>query len=237
VRLLVTRPAPDGARTAAALCARGHVVMLAPLLRINAVPADFNAGPWDGVVMTSANAARALTDHPRRGALLDQPAFVVGRGTAEAARAVGFKRVTCADGDVGDLVGLIGKSARSARLLYLAGADQASDLGAALAGANAHVETVVIYRAATQLYLPDDVRSALATGAIDGVLHFSARSAGAFVQATDAASLRSALGLRQFCLSPAVAQPLAAAGARDLRVAARPNEAALLELVGDSKDA
>jgi uroporphyrinogen-III synthase len=131
VRLLVTRPAPDGVRTAAALRARGHAAMLAPLLRIDAVPADFNAGPWDGVVMTSANAARALADHPRRGVLLDLPAFVVGRRTEEAARAAGFRRVTSADGDVGDLVGLIGKSRRSARLLYLAGADQASDLGAA----------------------------------------------------------------------------------------------------------
>jgi uroporphyrinogen-III synthase len=187
--------------------------------------------------MTSANAARALADHPRCGALRDLPAFVVGRRTEEAARAAGFRRVTSADGDVDDLVGVIGKSQRPVRLLYLAGADQASDLRAALAGAHAQVETVIIYRAAGHPHLPDDIRSALVAGAIDGVLHFSTRSAGLFVQAVGVAGLHAALGLRQFCLSEAVAQPLAAAGARDLRVAARPNEAALLELVGDSKDA
>jgi uroporphyrinogen-III synthase len=237
VRLLVTRPVPDGDRTAAALRARGHTVLLAPLMRIEFVAADFSAGPWDAVLMTSVNAARALADHPRCGALRDLPAFVVGRRTEEAARATGFRRVTSADGDVGDLVSVIGKSRRHVRLLYLAGADQASDLGAGLAGAKAQVETVVIYRAAAHPHLPDDIRSALATGAIDGVLHFSTRSAGLFVQAIGVSGLHAALELRHFCLSEAVAHPLAAAGAHDLRVAARPNEAALLELVGDAKDA
>jgi hypothetical protein len=39
-------------------------------LRIEQLVADFAVGPWDGVVMTSANAARALGEHPRRGELL-----------------------------------------------------------------------------------------------------------------------------------------------------------------------
>ena len=37
MRLLVTRPEPDNARTAAALRAKGHEVVLAPLLHIEAV--------------------------------------------------------------------------------------------------------------------------------------------------------------------------------------------------------
>src|SRR5712675_719201 len=39
MRLLVTRPVPDGARTAAALRARGHGAQLAPLLRVAHDPA------------------------------------------------------------------------------------------------------------------------------------------------------------------------------------------------------
>ncbi len=47
MRLLVTRPAGDAQRTAAALCARGHEVRIAPLLRIEATPgADLGSPPW-----------------------------------------------------------------------------------------------------------------------------------------------------------------------------------------------
>jgi len=37
--LVVTRPQPDGERTAAALRARGHTVLIAPLMRVEPVPA------------------------------------------------------------------------------------------------------------------------------------------------------------------------------------------------------
>jgi uroporphyrinogen-III synthase len=234
VRLLITRPEPDGARTAAALRARGHEAVLAPLLRIEPVAAALGRGPWDGVIMTSANAARALATHPCRAEIVGLPAFVVGRRTGEAARKVGFAQVTSADGDADDLVRLIRQQPTGAHLLYLAGADQATDLAAALGGKSTRVDTVVVYRAVTETRLPDDVTRAVANGTIDGVLHFSVRSAAAFVAALDAAGLRKALALPQFCLSAEVAKPLAAAGASDLRVAARPDEAALLELIAEA---
>ena len=120
---------------------------------------------------------------------------------------------------------------RRARVLYLAGIDQATDLAAALSDARTRLETVVIYRAVTETRLTENVSAALAAGTIDGVLHFSARSAAAFVAALDAAGLRTPLGLPQFCLSSEVAKPLAAAGAADLRIAARPDESTLLRLV------
>ena len=44
MRLLVTRPEPDAARTAEALRARGHEVLVAPLLRVETIAADFG-GP------------------------------------------------------------------------------------------------------------------------------------------------------------------------------------------------
>jgi uroporphyrinogen-III synthase len=93
------------------------------------------------------------------------------------------------------------------------------------------VDTVAIYRAVADSRLPDEVEAALAAKKIDGVLHFSPRTAAAFVTAAAAVG-PTALALPQFCLSAAVAKPLQAAGARDLRVAARPDEAALLELIG-----
>ena len=38
------------------------------------------------ILMTSANGARALAGHPRRGELLALPVLAVGRSSAEAAR-------------------------------------------------------------------------------------------------------------------------------------------------------
>jgi uroporphyrinogen-III synthase len=234
MRLLITRPASEGARTAAALQSQGHKTLLAPLLRIEWLAADFGNGPWDGVIMTSANAARALSDHPRRDELLPLQLFAVGRNTAQAARDCGFRDVISADGDVSDLQDLLTRSThRPGRLLYLAAADRSVNLSAALAPAGMQVDTVVIYRAVADARLPAKVESAFAAQEIDGVLHFSPRTAAAFV--TAAASVApAALALPQFCLSAAVAEPLQAAGARDLRVAARPDEAALLELIGSA---
>ena len=234
MRLLITRPASEGARTAAALHSQGHETLLAPLLRIEWLAADFGTSPWDGVIMTSANAARALSDHPRRDELLPLKLFAVGRNTAQAAHACGFRDVVSADGDVSDLIGLLTRSPLHAgRLLYLAGADRTVDVSAALAPAGLCVDTIVIYEAVAETQLPAEVESAFAAHEIDGVLHFSPRTAAAFVTATTPVA-PAALALPQFCLSAAVAKPLQAAGARDLRIAARPDEAALLELIGSA---
>jgi uroporphyrinogen-III synthase len=64
------------------------------------------------------------------------------------------------------------------------------------------------------------------------VLHFSRRSAEVFIDAARAAGvLESALQAAHFCLSAPIAEPLAQAGAADIRVAERPNEALLLALI------
>src|SRR5215211_7589523 len=126
MRLLVTRPMPEAERTAAALAARGHAVLVAPLLHIERIPgADLGAGPWTGVLVTSPNAARAMAAHPRRAEVLRLPVYAVGRRSAEVLRAVGFEQVMWADGDVHDLVRLA--AAAGGVLLYLAGQDVAGD--------------------------------------------------------------------------------------------------------------
>jgi uroporphyrinogen-III synthase len=107
VRLLVTRPEPDGERTGAALRARGHHVVLAPLLRMEPIACEIPDRAYGAVVMTSANAARAIATHPRRGTLMALPAFTVGRRSAQAARAAGFGDVRSADGDKADLGALL----------------------------------------------------------------------------------------------------------------------------------
>jgi len=235
VRLLVTRPEPEGARTAALLRSRGHEVRLAPLLRIEPVAdAVFGVGPWAGVVFTSANAARAVASHRRFGALAALPAFAVGARTREAAVAAGLTNVVSAEGDVGDLAALIvaGSEGTVLPLLYFAGGDRAGDLAGILGKAGRAVETVIAYRAVIVSDFDADVRAAISGGAIDGVLHYSARTASAFISAAKAAGIvDSAMKVRHFCLSAQVAAPLSAAAAAAVEIAAAPNEAALLALV------
>jgi uroporphyrinogen-III synthase len=91
------------------------------------------------------------------------------------------------------------------------------------------VEMRVVYRAVT-MPLPESLIDALKAGEIDAVLHFSRRSAENYVAgAKSAGVVGPALAVRHFCLSAQVAEPLA--GASHIMIAARPDEATLIELV------
>jgi uroporphyrinogen-III synthase len=234
MRLLVTRPEADAERTAAALRVCGHIVVVAPLLRIEPVEdAEIAAGAFAAIVVTSANAALAIARHRRFAALRSLPVFAVGGRSAQAMRAAGFADVVSADGDVSDLASLVTRRVKSgASLLYLAGADRAGDLAGGLSERGFVVGTVVIYRAVAAAVLPSAAADALA-GGVDGVLHFSPRSAEAFVRAALAAEAGENV-LRtptHFCISANTAEALVQAGAADIRIAAEPTEAALMALV------
>jgi uroporphyrinogen-III synthase len=231
VRLLVTRPEADGARTAALLRGRGHDVVFAPLLRIELLDFELPDKAWSAVMMTSANAARAVARHPRREMIIALEAFTVGRHTAKAARAAGFRTVHSADGDKDDLADLLRAclGEPSAPLLYLAGEERAGDL----APSGMPIVTVVAYRAVKAERFAPAVAAALAQGALDGVLHFSARTAQAYLDcAARERMLERVLAPVHFCLSQQVAQPLVAAGVAAIRIAPHPDEAAMIELVG-----
>jgi uroporphyrinogen-III synthase len=235
MRLVVTRPQADGERTAAALLTHGHEVLLAPLMRVEALPADL-FGTWGAVAITSGNVPVAIADNPARETLLKLPLYAVGQRSAEAARAAGFTDVTSAGGDVRDLVQLIVERHADAQapILYLAGQDRAADLTAELAAHGIAAEMRVVYRAVTAPYPPALV-SALTESAVDGVLHFSKRSAENYVAGARAAGLDDpALKVRHYCLSSAVAAPLAQAGATHISVAQHPSEAGLIELLSAS---
>ena len=229
MRLLVTRPEPDNERTAQALRANGHEVVLAPLLRIEAIAgADLGAPPFAAILFTSANGARAIADHPRCGELRKLPVLAVGRSSAEAARLAGFADVTSAEGDARDLARLASERFVGAKapLLYLAGEDRSGEL----ALPSAAVRTVVIYRAAMAKHFQPEVREALTQGAIDGVLHFSQRSVESYVTCGRDIG-PPAMEPVHYCLSARAAEPLRLAGAARIHVAAHPDETSLLALV------
>jgi uroporphyrinogen-III synthase len=230
VRLLVTRPPPDGEHTANALRTGGHDVLAAPMLRVQTLPFEVPERPYAGVVMTSANAARAIAGDPKCAGLARLPAFAVGAHTAEAARVAGFAHVHCAQGDRMALAALLHErlGATAQPLLYLAAEERAGEL----APPGVALVTAVVYRMVKAARFSEAATSALRERQVDGVLHFSRRSAHAYVDcAGHAGLLDRALAPVQFCLSRQVAEPLAAAGAGGIRIASHPNEAAMLALV------
>ena len=238
MRLLLTRPQQDAQRTAAALSLQGHQVEIAPLLHIAPVAdAALGSGPWSGLIFTSANAVRAVEGLASVAALAGLPAFAVGERTAAAARAAGFRNVVAGGGDALQLTQAVRAWAAAEggrdRLLYLAGEELSHDLAAMLAPDGAIVHTVTVYRAVPAGRFPAALDAALAAGAIDGVLHFSRRSAEAFVNCARAAGvLTQALRASHYCISQQAAAPLMAAGAARVQVAARSDEAALIALIG-----
>lgn len=235
MRLLVTRPEPDADRTARALRDRGRQALVAPLIHVEPIPdAPIGEGPWAAIALTSANAVTALVAHPAKARLLRVPVFTVGARTEEAAHAAAFAHVESAFGDVAALASLIVArlADRTKQVLYLAGEDRTGNLEALLGEYGIAVHTVPIYRAVQATRLSEAARSALANDRIDGVLHFSRRSAEAFIAAIEADRLRErGLGLRHLCLSAEVAAPLIAAGAERVEVARRPDQQSLLELL------
>lgn len=234
MRLLVTRPDPEAQRTAAKLRTRGHKVHVAAVLRIEAILAGIGEGPWTALLMTSANAARSVSAHPALTELQRLPVLVVGARTAEAARRAGFIDVVSADGNAADLVPMAAGrfGGKPARLLYLAGEQTAFDLAGALGREGLEVKSIEVYRAVAAQGFPPKVDAALRAGSLDGVLHFSRRSAAAYLScAARAQDLAAALRPVHYCLSAQVAATLTDAGAAQVLTAQRPDEAALLALI------
>jgi uroporphyrinogen-III synthase len=232
MRLVVTRPQADGARTAAALRERGHEVLETPLLQVEPTKADLSGG-WGAIVVTSANAPAAVAGNPAFAGLATLPVIAVGRRSAEAAREAGFSDINAAGGDLRDLIRLVvaRRADAKAPLLYLAGEDRSADLVGELVMHGIAAEMRIVYRAVTVPFAPELI-AALQGGEVDAVLHFSKRSAENYLAGAGAAGvLERALAVRHFCLSAQIAEPLTAAGAGKVAVAPRPNEVALIALL------
>jgi uroporphyrinogen-III synthase len=117
--------------------------------------------------------------------------------------------------------------------LYLAGADLARDLAGELGEKGFTVVTHTTYRMVPAPSLPQDVCDAFVAHQVEAVLHYSRRSARAFLEAARAGGVEiSALALPQCCISAAVAAVLRDAGATQVTAAASPDENALFEALG-----
>jgi uroporphyrinogen-III synthase len=221
----VTRAQPGADATAVRVRALGHEPLVVPLLAVRRVEdATVDLNGVAALAFTSANGVRAFADlSPDR----QLKVFAVGAATAQAARAVGFRRVLSSDGDVAGLSE--GIAARRAELkgavLHPGAAEPAGDLAGTLAVQGVEIRALTLYDTApVELTEAELARVAAA----DAVLLHSPKAAQVL-----AAILRNhpMEGLRALCLSKAVMKPFAKLKLAGKAFAPFPLEAALLNLI------
>lgn len=213
----MTRAQPGAGRTAARLAALGFEPVLRPLLEIRRLAAvEPDLSDIAALAFTSVNGVDAFTALTSR---REHPVFTVGDATAEAALAAGFARVRSAAGALPDLARLLADAGLDGPVLAPGARQPAGDLPALLAG-TVEVRPLPVYESVAL--------AASAPEVFDAVLVHSPRGGEAL------ADLGGFDGRERVAvaISEAAAAPLRALGFADLRLAARPTEASMLEALG-----
>lgn len=175
----------------------------------------------DGVAalaFTSVNGVEAFAALTER---RDRPVFAVGDRTAEAARAAGFDDVRSAGGAIGDLASLLGAKARG--VVLVPGAQEpAGDIVALLAGTAVEARLLPVYAAIET--------GVTAPGAFDAVLVHSPRAGRALAAIIGAGQAAESVAV---VISEAAAAPLRSLLWREIRIAAHPDENAMMSALGN----
>ena len=227
MHILVTRPLEDGEEIAARLAEMGHRTLLAPLLTphfLDGPEPDFR--DVQAILVTSANGIRALI---RRTARRDLPIFAVGPQTTREAQDAGFTQVRNADGDAKVLAEATARWTipDKGALLHVCGEEAPGTLADSLTGLGFSVRRAMLYRVDAATVLPPVAEQALRNGTLDAVQFFSPRSARIFCGLAVSLPTQKLIA---FCISPVTAQALTLPF-REVRMAAAPNQAALLALL------
>lgn len=238
MRLIVTRPKPDGETFARKLERLGFEVIQAPLLdiRFDRKVRVEQAG-YQAVCATSANAIRAFARLGDFDAFRKIPLYAVGEASAQAAHKAGFEQVISAQGDLSALAHLVKRrlDPGAAPVLYATGSVISGDFAGLLAGAGFRVERVILYDAVPARALGGAVEKALVDGHDLGVVLMSPRTADIWADLVAGTRFeKNALKLVYFCLSPAVAAQVRARLGLDqdnLAVAQTPDQAAMIAAV------
>ncbi|PHS79578.1 MAG: uroporphyrinogen-III synthase [Rhodospirillaceae bacterium] len=232
MRILVTRPREDAKSLTALLSGQGFDVIEAPLLDIVYQDGpDLDVTGVQAILLTSANGVRAFAQRCSDRSLL---VLCVGDATAREAKTEHFQLVKSACGDVETLTALITSECKpdAGALLHPAGTDVAGDLGTGLKTAGYTYRREVLYTAVKATRLPDEVLKALKLKELGGVLLYSPRTAAAFVKLLAKAERGGDLNtVTAYCLSQAVADELTDLHWAAIKIAAKPNQDALLALL------
>ena len=231
-RILVTRPQPDAARTAAGLAAIGLDPVIAPMLEARYTGVSLpDPAPFAALAFTSANAVRALAAHEQGEDFAHLPVYAVGDHTAAEALAAGFANASAAQGTLETLLEAILAEKPAGPIFYPAPRHQSGDLAGRLIAAGIPVETRILYEMQAATSLAPALAEQLAAGALAGAVFYSRRTAEVFsalLSGPDFAATRQ--GLRCLCMSEKIAQPLIEAGFPRIGLADAPSHEAMMVL-------
>ena len=146
MHILLTRPLEDCSEMILKFQSLGHQVSHLPLLKIEKVKYELiNFSNYDGIVFTSANAAKFLNTEK-----LDKniKCFCVGNATEKKARDVGFQNTIAAEGNVSNLKELIIQSyeSKNKELLYVSGEIISVNLDKQLLSEGFKVKRIINYK-------------------------------------------------------------------------------------------
>jgi len=228
--VLITRPEPGASETAARLAELGFLPVIAPVLAIYSLPVDLPpVHHLQAILATSGNAIAALPASHRR-----LPLLAVGEATASRARAAGFSQVSSADGDASALAAMAAHDCdqHAVPLLLVSGRGQGMALAADLRARGFRVIRRVVYAATPAPKLPSAAQTALAAGTLSAALFFSAETARHCVKLLRRARLHEAVRtMDALAIGEPAAVALQALPWRRIRVAAQPNQDAMLALL------
>jgi uroporphyrinogen-III synthase len=227
-RIWITRAQPGADVTAERVRALGHEAVIGPLLAVHVLDdVTIDLGGVAALAFTSANGVRAFAEKCAERSLR---VFAVGAATAQAARAVGFRTVLSADGDVDALAEGIGlrRTELKGAVLHPGAAEPAGDLSGALEKHGVEARRLILYE--TGPVKLDAETAAMLVRTDAALLHspLAAKVLAGVLKAHPAPKLR-VLGLSKAVIKPLARTPLAARAFPPF-----PLEAALLNLIDRS---
>jgi len=233
LRVLVTRPEPGASRTAQRLQETGFQPILLPLTETVALAVDAGLVPDDAVAVaiTSANAVRLATKE-LIAAFAALPCHAVGTRTAEAARKAGFSSVSEGPGNAEALADNLAGDFSGKTIVYLCGRVRFPAFEQELKTAGVQVRAVETYDTLAVDYPDEAILERLSGQPADAVLLYSAKAAAAMQILTKQPALQGLFEKTSFfALSARIAAAFEDTANERIRIAAQPDENALLALL------
>lgn len=220
--VILTRPAAQSARFAAALQARFGplAVLISPLLMPELLVPPLPDRRFSALILTAQTAVQALAGIS---APLPRRAFCVGDRTAEAAQNAGLQAIS-AHGDAEDLIRLIQAHHPAPPLLHLRGRDSRGEIAARLTAAGLETQEAVVYDQRPHPLTPEAFAALSGPGPVLCPV-FSPRTASLLAKALP----QPHAPLQIAAMSQATATPLLRCAPVAIEIAARPDADALMD--------
>lgn len=188
--VVITRPENEALDYAQELESQGFSCFVEPMLQIEDVAFEKpDLSIYDGVLLTSAQAVRAMGDGG------SAAAYCVGKHTGDAARDSGFSPVIESAGTGADLVRCVAEQAQPGqRYLHVRGRDVAFPIAEALADSGVACDSLVVYAAQAVRAFSVDFLRLLEAGEIGAVTFFSKRTAQVFLRLVEKNGFEKRLG-------------------------------------------